>query len=158
MGCMEKIKDDEEFWRVMAQRSAMQKQDTQPKGYLIKIDFNKLREICPHRANALCGTLKYYDCSRVNCPFALQEHNAELPTELEMLTEFGWEKLDRDSNQVAHVAHVVYSYIARKLLVGDTSNSDKKTINKDFEKERESDKIVSFKKVEDINDKASERN
>lgn len=40
----------------------------------------------------------------------------KFPSELEMLTAFGWEKLDRGSNQVAHVAHVVYSYIARKIL------------------------------------------
>jgi hypothetical protein len=42
-----------------------------------------------------------------------QQLKPEMPSEVEMLTDLGWERLDRDSNQVAHVAHVVYTYIAR---------------------------------------------
>lgn len=112
MGCMEMIKDDEEFWKVMAQRRAMQEKGTQSKEYLMEIDFNKLREICPHRINSLCGTLKYYDCSKFNCPLAVQKHKF-----------------------------------------------DKKTIDKAFEMERKSDKMISFKKdTECVSTETKERN
>jgi hypothetical protein len=42
-----------------------------------------------------------------------QQLKPKMPSELKMLTDLGWEKLDRNSNQVAHVAHVIYMYLAR---------------------------------------------
>jgi hypothetical protein len=67
---MEMIKDEDEFWKAMADR-----RDIQEKECPVVIDFNKLRKICSRKSNALCGILKYYDCSIVNCPLIISKFN-----------------------------------------------------------------------------------
>jgi hypothetical protein len=63
--------------------------------------------VCGYSAKIIRAALEESTNSLHNTP--------KMPSELEMLTEFGWERLNRDDNQVAHVAHVVYSYIARHI-------------------------------------------
>ena len=71
--------------------------------------------------SGICGTGSACVCQKCASkimevqPNSAQQLKPEMPSELKMLTDLGWEKLDRNSNQVAHVAHIVYMYIARHI-------------------------------------------